>query len=71
MNKERLAQIKSNYPHGTRIELLKMDDDQAPPIGTQGIVLAVDDLGSLLVAWDNGSSLNVLDGIDVVRKLDK
>lgn len=48
-----------------------MDDDQAPPIGTQGTVLGVDDLGSLLVAWDNGSSLNVLDGVDVVRKLDK
>lgn len=71
MNKDRLAQIKTNYPHGTRIELLKMDDDQAPPIGTQGTVLGVDDIGSLLVAWDNGSSLNVLEGVDIVRKIDK
>lgn len=71
MNKKGLEQIKLTYPCGTRIELLEMDDEQAPPIGTQGTVLGVDDLGSLLVAWDNRSSLNVLAGIDRVKKIDK
>ena len=46
-----------------------MDDQQAPPPGTRGTVVGVDDMGSLLVHWDSGSSLNVLYLIDTVRKL--
>lgn len=46
-----------------------MDDFQAPPLGTKGIVKGVDDTGSLLVNWDNGSGLSVIYGIDKVRKL--
>ena len=49
------------------VRLLKMDDDQAPPIGTEGTVLGVDDIGSLLMVWDTGSSLNVVMGEDVVE----
>ncbi len=44
-----------------------MDDVQAPPIGAQGTVLGVDDTGSLLMSWDNGSSLNVVYGEDIVK----
>ena len=44
-----------------------MSDPYAPPTGTQGTVTGVDDIGSLLVHWDNGSSLNVLYGEDTVR----
>jgi hypothetical protein len=46
-----------------------MDDAQAPPMGTHGTVTGVDDTGSLLVDWDNGSGLNVIWGVDVVRKV--
>jgi hypothetical protein len=46
-----------------------MDDPQAPPVGTKGTVLGVDDVGSILVAWDNGSGLNVAFGEDVCRKV--
>ena len=70
-NKEALARLREEYPAGTRIELLHMDDAQAPPVGTKGTVRGVDDIGSLLVSWDNGSCLNVVfDGDDRVRKLD-
>ena len=31
-----------------------MDDPQAPPVGTKGTVRGVDDIGSIMVAWDNG-----------------
>lgn len=48
--------LRKEYPEGTRIELLKMDDTQAPPIGTKGTIVGVDDIGSILVHWDNGSS---------------
>ena len=61
--------LRKQYPHGTRVELVKMDDCQAPPIGTLGTVLCVDDSGSLIMRWDNGSGLNVVYGEDVVRKV--
>jgi hypothetical protein len=68
-SRETVERIRSQYPAGTRIELLSMDDPQAPPEGTRGTVLAVDDIASLIVAWDNGSSLNVAYGVDKVRIL--
>lgn len=67
--KERVAQLRKQYPKGTKIELLEMDDVQAPPVGTVGIIQGVDDLGSLLVRWGNGSSLSVIDGVDRVKKI--
>ena len=67
--RETVERLRRQYPVGTRIELLSMDDPQAPPEGTRGTVLAVDDIGSLIVAWDNGSSLNVAYGVDKVSIL--
>lgn len=58
------AALRSQYTPGTRVELLQMEDIQAPPVGTKGTVIGVDDTGSLMVRWDNGSGLNVLYGID-------
>lgn len=70
-SKEKLESLRKEYPNGTRVELLEMDDDQAPPVGTLGTVLGVDDTGSLLMRWDNGSGLNVLYGIDRVKIVHK
>ena len=67
--KERVEQLRKQYPKGTKIELVEMDDVQAPPVGTVGTVQGVDDLGSLLVRWENGSSLSVIDGVDRVKKI--
>lgn len=67
--KERVEQLRKQYPEGTKIELVEMDDVQAPPVGTVGTVQGVDDLGSLLVRWENGSSLSVIDGVDRVKKI--
>lgn len=69
ITKEQLEALRSRYPAGTRVELLKMDDVQAPPIGTKGTVTGVDDTGSLIVDWDNGSGLNVIYEIDLVQKV--
>ncbi len=70
MNLEIVDKLKQMYPKGTRIRLVKMDDKFAPPIGTLGTVLTVDDIGSLVVQWDNGSTLNVIYGEDVVQIVD-
>lgn len=68
-SKETVSRLRDLYPTGCRVELLKMDDKEAPPIGTLGTVQGVDDTGSLLVSWDNSSGLNVIYGVDEVRKV--
>lgn len=60
--------LRKRFPVGTRVELVQMDDPQAPPIGTKGTVTGVDDTGSILVAWDTGCGLNVVYGVDICRK---
>lgn len=67
ISKEALHTLRERFPKGTRVELLKMDDPQAPPVGTKGTVLGVDDIGSAMVAWDNGSRLSVVYGEDFCR----
>jgi hypothetical protein len=68
MNKSLLNKRREKYPKITRIELVIMDDGHAPPIGTKGTVQGVDDIGSILVSWDNGSSLNVLFSEDKITQ---
>lgn len=70
-NKEQIELLRKKYPTGTRVELLQMEDMQAPPRGTKGTVYGVDDTGSLLVHWDNGSGLNVIYGVDSCRIVSK
>lgn len=67
ISKERLQALRECFKPGSRVELLKMDDVQAPPIGTRGTVVGVDDIGSIMVAWDNGSGLSVAYGADLCR----
>ena len=64
-----VERLRKEYPAGCRVELVKMDDVQAPPVGTRGTVLGVDDTGSLLMSWDTGSGLNVIYGEDIVKKV--
>lgn len=49
---------------GTRVKLDSMDDTQAPPKGTMGSIIYVDDIGTIHVAWDNGSSLGLVPDVD-------
>lgn len=62
---EVMERIRQCYPPGTHVKLMRMDDPQAPPIGTHGVVQGVDDSGSIMVNWDTGSSLNVVYGADL------
>lgn len=70
MNRELVKELRATYPAGTRVELLSMDDpyrNMEP--GLKGTVRAVDDIGTIHIAWDNGCSLGVVYGIDRIRKL--
>ncbi|MGN1026463.1 MAG: DUF4314 domain-containing protein [Faecousia sp.] len=69
ISREALQALCERFPKGTRVELVQMDDPQAPPIGTKGTVIGVDDIGSIMVRWDNGSGLNVAYGEDICRKV--
>lgn len=69
IKRSELRSLRKIYPPGTRVALVRMDDVQAPPIGTRGTVCGVDDTGSILVNWDNGSGLNVVYGEDIVQKV--
>ena len=68
-DKATIERVRKMYPAGTRVELVRMDDCQAPPIGTKGTVTAVYDMASLIMKWDNGCGLNVVYGVDKVRKI--
>lgn len=67
--KEIVEQLRKQYPAGTRVELVRMNDEQAPPIGTRGTVIGVDDAGSIMVSWDSGGSLSVVYGEDLCKKI--
>ena len=64
---KKVEKVKATYLSGMRVRLLKMDDAQAPAVGTEGTEIGVDDTGYVMVAWDNGYSLNVLIGVDYVE----
>ena len=70
VKREIVERLRKQYPVGTRVELVRMNDEQAPPIGTLGTVTGVDDIGSIMVSWDNGGSLNVVYGEDLCKKID-
>lgn len=68
MNYEQIKMLREKYPKGARVELVHMGDDpQAIPAGTLGVVIHVDDIGTIHVSWDNGSTLGVIHNIDCVR----
>jgi hypothetical protein len=71
IRRETVELLRREYPVGCRVELLQMEDVQAPPIGTKGTVRGVDDIGSIMVSWDTGSSLSVVYGEDSCRRIDE
>lgn len=71
IRRETVERLRWEYPGGCRVELVQMDDVQAPPIGTKGTVRGVDDIGSIMVRWDNGCGLSVAYGEDMCRRIDE
>ena len=65
-----LEYLRETFPAGTRVELVAMDDpwSKLKP-GDKGTVRAVDNIGTIHVSWDCGSSLGVVYGEDEVRKI--
>jgi len=63
-NRSKVARLREQYPAGTRLELIDMNDVYAPPSGTRGTVKGVDDAGQIMVRWDTGGGLSLIPGVD-------
>ena len=73
ISKERLQRLRDDYPPGTRIRLLHMEDPYMGHLhpGSTGTVVCVDDIGTIHTAWDEGSSLGIAYGVDQCEKIIK
>ena len=49
-SKETIEALRREFPAGSIVELISMDDPQSPPVGTRGTVIAVDDVGTIHVS---------------------
>lgn len=72
ISKETLQALRDKYTKGSRVELLHMDDPYNTKLvpGSKGTVQGVDDMGTIHVRWDCGSSLGIVYGEDSCKKLD-
>ena len=68
-DEHRIASTRLNYPPGTRVELIHMEDNWAVHSGTRGTVVLVDDAGQIHMQWDNGRTLAIVPQVDKFRKL--
>ena len=69
LTRNEITELRKQYPRGARVRLLYMEDLQAPPVGCLGTVRLVDDIGTIHVSWDNGSSLGVVYGVDQIERI--
>lgn len=70
-SKETVERLKKQYPNGTRVELIRMNDPYAKlKPGDKGTVSIVDDIGTVFVNWDCGFNLGVAYGEDHIRMID-
>ena len=68
-NEKQVERVRLTYPPGTRIELVSMSDPYTTlKPGALGTVDFVDDTGTVFVTWDNGSTLGVVCGVDVIKR---
>lgn len=71
MRKDMVESLRERYPVGLRVELVSMDDPYNTRLtpGAKGTVMGVDDIGTIHVKWDCGSTLGVVYGVDSCRAI--
>ena len=68
--REIVERLRLQYPAGCRVDLGSMGVPNARlKPGDQGTVVAVDDIGTVHINWDNGSGLGAAYGADVIRRI--
>ena len=70
ISREALDNLRHRYPAGTRVELIQMNDPYTKlKPGDRGTVSYVDDIGTVHVSWDCGSSLGLVWGEDLYKEI--
>ena len=68
---EMLKQLKEYYTARTRVILIRMSDPYTNlRQGDRGTVTMVDDIGTVHVNWDRGSTLGIVFGEDECRRIE-
>ncbi len=67
-SREEINRLRENYPPGTRVELIYMDDHYTTlKPGDRGFVTEVDSIGTAHIRWDSGSTLGAAYGADRIK----
>ena len=69
VTQKELERLRQQYPKGTRLKLISMEDPQGVPEGTVGEVELVDDIGQIHVRWETGSGLAMIPEVDRFQKV--
>ena len=69
VTQKELERLRQQYPKGTRLKLISMEDPQGVPEGTFGEVELVDDIGQIHVRWETGSGLALIPEVDRFQKV--
>ena len=70
VSRQTLERLRKEYPAGTRVELIRLDDPYRKiPSGTIGTVEFVDDAGQLHTVWDGHGALAMIYGVDEWSKV--
>ena len=72
ISKATLERLRKEYPAGARVELVHMNDPYNTRLfpGAREMVVSVDDIGTIHVRWDCGSSLGIVYSEDICRIID-
>jgi len=69
-SKETVATVRTQYPRGVRVEVVRMADPHTRlRPGDRGRVMYVGGTGTVHIAWDCGSTLGAVYGVDAIRRL--
>lgn len=63
-----IESLKARYPTGTVVELINMDDPQAPLPGTRLTVDHIDDMGQI---WTKEIGLALVPNVDMFKKIER
>lgn len=63
--RRKIEALREQYPYGSYVELIEMGADPRPlPSGSKGRLVAIDDMGTFHVSWEQGRRLGLIRGVD-------
>lgn len=73
MSQKEIDEIKEKYKPGMKLKLLKemYDEKKSVPVGEIGTIDFVDDIGTIHINWECGSSLGLIPDVDNFEEVEK